>query len=172
MSSIVVADAGPLIALAKIDHLNLLHQMYGEVLIPPAILKELALESHKPGSAVLKKAVLDGWLRMLEIHLSPDKSLLELLLDAGEVEAILLAEHINCRFLLIDERKGRVVAKKRGIPVVGVCGLLLLAKEQGFIPLVVPLLDKLLDIGYRLSSQLMLDVTRRAKEHKQSDIVG
>jgi predicted nucleic acid-binding protein len=64
-----------------------------------------------------------------------------------------------------------MVAKKRGIPVVGVCGLLLLAKEQGFIPLVIPLLDKLLDIGYRLSSQLMLEVTRRAKEHKQSDIV-
>jgi hypothetical protein len=47
MSSIIIADAGPLIALAKIDHLNLLHQMYGEVLIPPAIFKELAVDSQK-----------------------------------------------------------------------------------------------------------------------------
>jgi hypothetical protein len=163
MSSIVVADAGPLIALAKIDLLNYRNQMYGEVLIPPTNLKELALESHKPGSALLKTAISEGWLRMMDIQSSPDQSLLSLL-DAGEAEAILLAEQVNCRFLLIDERKGRVVAKKRGIPIVGVCGLLLLAKDQGFIQLLVPLLNKLLDISYRLSSQLISEVTNRAKE--------
>ncbi len=162
MNAIIVADAGPLIALAKIGHLNLLHQMYGEVLIPPAILKELAVDTHKPGSALLKTALSDGWLQVIEIPLSKDKSLLELLLDAGEVEAILLA--LKCRFLLIDERKGRVVAKKRGIAIVGVCGILLLAKEQGFISLVVPLLNQLLNIGYRLSSQLILEVTNLAEE--------
>ncbi|OQY54361.1 MAG: hypothetical protein DRR08_13810 [Candidatus Parabeggiatoa sp. nov. 2] len=94
MSSIVVADAGPLIALAKIDLLNLLHQMYGEVLIPPTILKELALESHKPGSALLKTAISEGWLRMMEIPFSLVQSLFRLL-DAGEAEAILLAEQVN-----------------------------------------------------------------------------
>ncbi|RKZ45520.1 MAG: DUF3368 domain-containing protein [Candidatus Parabeggiatoa sp. nov. 3] len=164
MNAIIVADAGPLIALAKIGHLNLLHQMYGEVLIPPAILKELAVDTHKPGSALLKTALSDGWLQVIEIPLSKDKSLLELLLDAGEVEAILLAEKLKCRFLLIDERSGRVVAKKRGIAIVGVCGILLLAKEQGFIFLVVPLLNQLLNIGYRLSSQLILEVTNLAEE--------
>jgi len=164
MSSVIVADAGPLIALAKIGHLNLLHQMYGDVLIPSAIFKELAVDSQKPGTAILKTALSEGKLQIVEVRPSKEKSSLGLLLDPGEVEAILLAEQINCRFLLMDERKGRIVAKKRGIPTVGICGLLLLAKEEGFIPLVAPLLNKLLDIGYRLSSQLISDVTNRAKE--------
>jgi predicted nucleic acid-binding protein len=110
--------------------------MYGEVLIPPAIFKELAVDSQKPGTATLKTALSEGKLRVVEVQPSKDKSPLGLLLDPGEVEAILLAEQMNCRFLLMDERKGRLVAKKRGIPIVGICGLLLLAKEQGFIPLV------------------------------------
>jgi predicted nucleic acid-binding protein len=75
MSSIIIADAGPLIALAKIDHLNLLHQMYGDVLIPPAIFKELAVDSQKPGTATLKTALSEGKLRVVEVQPSKDKSL-------------------------------------------------------------------------------------------------
>ena len=90
--------------------------------------------------------------------------MLQLLLDKGETEAILLAELVNCRFLLIDERKGRAVAKKRGIPIVGICGLLLLAKEKGFISKVMPPLNNLLNIGYRISPKLISQVLDRAQE--------
>jgi predicted nucleic acid-binding protein len=75
--------------------------MYGEVLIPPAIFKELAVDSQKPGTATLKTALSEGKLRVVEVQPSKDKSPLGLLLDPGEVEAILLAEQMNCRFLLI-----------------------------------------------------------------------
>ncbi len=168
-SSLIVADAGPLIALARIEHLELLRQRYGEILIPPAVLTELALESQKPGTALLKQAVLSGWLQVVEVSHSNDYSRLTLLLDVGEAEAILLAEQRHCHLLLIDERKGRMVAKQRGLAVIGICGLLLLAKEQGLISLVVPCLNQLSRIGYRISPQLRLEVASRAGEQLMSE---
>jgi predicted nucleic acid-binding protein len=165
MNSIVVADAGPLIALARINYLNIIHNMYGNILIPTAVFKELAIETNKPGVVILKTAISDGWLKVVETEFSlKEKSVLRLLLDKGETEAILLAELVNCRFLLIDERKGRAVAKQRGIPIVGICGLLLLAKEKGFISKVVLPLNNLLNIGYRISPKLISQVLDRAKE--------
>ena len=65
MNSIVVADAGPLIALAKIEYLNIIHNMYGDILIPTAVFKELAIETNKPGVAILKTAISDGWLKVV-----------------------------------------------------------------------------------------------------------
>ena len=99
-SSLIVADAGPLIALARIEHLELLRQRYGEILIPPAVFTELALESQRPGTALLKQAVLSGWLQVVEVSHSNDYSRLTLLLDVGEAEAILLAEQRHCHLLL------------------------------------------------------------------------
>ena len=58
----IVADAGPFIALARVRQLDLLQRLYGQVLIPPAVLHELALGSGRPGAAVLEDALGSGWL--------------------------------------------------------------------------------------------------------------
>jgi hypothetical protein len=88
-----------------------------------------------------------------------------LVLDPGEAEARLLAEEVECRFLLIDERKGRAVAERRGITVVGVAGVLLAARKRCLIDAVLPILKSLEVGGYRFSSELMKEIARLAGEN-------
>lgn len=159
----VVADAGPLIGLARVDALPFLHQIYGEVLVPPQVVEELRLEERRPGSQALARAVADGWLEAVG-PAGPGGGRTPPGLDPGEAEAILLAEAMGARFLLIDERRGRAAARARGIPVVGVAGVLLVVKERELIPEVAPWLGRLAAAGYRLSTDLMAKVLRLAGE--------
>ncbi len=89
---------------------------------------------------------------------------LGLLLDAGESAAILLALETQCRFLLIDERRGRQIARRRGIPVVGLAGVLLAARQQGLLESVGSVLAALSRQGYRLADALVAEVLRLAGE--------
>ena len=91
---------------------------------------------------------------------------LTLILDPGEAEAIALAEEENCRFLLIDEQKDREIAKRRGIPVVGLVGALLAAKQRGFIDEVMPIVKSLGEMDYRMSHSLMREIAWLAGENE------
>lgn len=162
MSRVVVADAGPLIALARIGRLELLNRLYGGVVVPTAVMEELQLDSYRPGARALGAALTAGWL---EVMTAPTDGLeVKRLLDPGEAEAILLAEKIACRFLLIDERRGRAVARHRGLPVVGTGGLMLSAKRMGALEAVTPELERLAENGYRLAPKLVEEIRRLAGE--------
>ena len=164
MTEIVVADTGPLIALARGGHLQLLQTLYEEIIIPPAVHTELCLGSGRPGSKRLADAFGQGWLQVKRLSASATSTLdeLTLILDPCEAEAIVLAEEMDCRFLLIDERKGRAVARRRGVPIAGIAGVLLAAKKHGFIDEVLPLVKDLEQIGYRMSPALVSEIARRA----------
>jgi predicted nucleic acid-binding protein len=160
----IVADAGPLIALARIQRLSLLQQLYGEVLIPAAVQRELQLDTHRPGAQVLTQAIDAGWLHAQTVGDTTELTTLSQPLDAGEAEAVLLAEQATCQFLLIDDWQGRTVAKQRGLPVVGVAGVLLAAKQQSLVTEIRPVLTELVMIGYRLSPRLVAKVICLAGE--------
>lgn len=168
MSRIVVADAGPLIGLARIDRIALLTTLYGPVTVPKAVLEELRVDSDRPGARVLADALAAGSIEACAVpkDRTPDLERLSLLLDAGEAEAILLAQALVCRFLLIDERRGRAIARRHAIPVVGVAGVLLAAKRRGLLEQVEPVLSALSKTGYRLSDALVAEVLRLAGEMK------
>ncbi|MYJ74841.1 MAG: DUF3368 domain-containing protein [Gammaproteobacteria bacterium] len=68
------------------------------------------------------------------------------------------------RILLIDDAKGRDVARRAGIPLVGLAGVLLAAKSKGLLVAVNPVLEDLVGVGYRLSRQLIDGIRRRANE--------
>ena len=162
----IVADAGPLIALARIGQLDLLRRLYGEVLIPSAVLDELALTSGRPGAAVLGDSVKSSWIS--EQPAIPKSAVAELtpFLGQGEAEAIVLATRTHPQFLLIDDAKGRKAARRQDTSIVGVAGVLLVAKAMGEIAAVTPILDDLSNIGYRLSARLVSEIRSLAREQE------
>ena len=154
MSHPIVADASPLIALARAGLLRLLRDLYGQVLVPSAVHEELEIARRRPGYESLEEALAEGWLAPVAVQAVEGQERLGRLVGRGEREAILLATRHACRFLLIDERSGRAAAEKQGIPVVGTGGVLLAAKQQGLIPSVAAVLDQLAALRFRLSGEL------------------
>ena len=85
-------------------------------------------------------------------------------LDEGEAEVIQLAKEARATTVIIDEKKGRRVAKSLGLRVRGTLGILLELKKRGLIKLVKPVIDEMLKEGYYLSSELIAEVLRAAGE--------
>ena len=132
----VVSNTSPLSNLAIIGRLHLLRERYACVVIPSAVRAELLGLTHPAGRAAIKAALRDGWL--IEESLPVQRILPELRgsLDPGEAEAIALAASTATDVLLLDERRGRLAARRLGIAVGGVLGELLHAKTAGLIPAV------------------------------------
>ena len=165
MTRPVVADTGPLIALARVARLELLRQRYGRVVVPPAVHAELALDSDRSGARALSGAFNAGWLTIGSVTSSGSVRELAGLLDPGEAEALALAEQEAARFLLVDDARGRGIARSRDIAVVGAVGVLLAAKShRGEIAAVSPILEALTNTGYRLSPRLVAGLLDRAGE--------
>ena len=159
-----VADAGPLIALARVEKLQLLRRLFGDGLIPPAVHRKIQAGSGRPGATGIGEAVSAGWLRVASLGDDAQAADLVRIVDAGEAEAIALCLERSARFLLIDDAKGRKVAQRAGIPLVGVAGVLLAAKSRGLLVAVSPVLEELEGVGYRLSQQLIDGVRLKANE--------
>jgi uncharacterized protein len=160
---IVVSDASPLIALAAIKKLDLLRALYREIVIPSAVFDEVtAVRQTAPGADELRAATWIG------VRQAGDRALVEALsmeLDAGEAEAIALAVEVEADLLLMDERRGRIVATRLGRPVVGVLGVIVEAKAAGLISAVRPVLEALVgEAGFRISSTLHERVLAAAGE--------
>jgi predicted nucleic acid-binding protein len=142
---IVVSDTSPITALLTVGQGGLLSQLFGEVIIPPAVESEL-LRTHP---------VLPAWLIARPIRDQAKAVLFGQTVDRGEAEAIVLAEELHADHLLIDERKGRRLARQQGLPIVGLLGIVLLAKRAQFIPSARALLDALdRQAGIYLSNEL------------------
>ena len=164
MTRPVVADTGPLIALARVERLELLPRLYERLIVPPAVHVELTLDSDRPGARVLAGAFDAGWITVEAVTDSASAKELARLLGPGEAEAIALAEQVDARFLLVDDARGRRIARSRGIPVAGVAGVLLAAKSRGEVAAVGPILEALTNTGYHLSPRLVAGVLNRAGE--------
>ncbi len=151
---LVVADAGPLIALKGIDRLHLLRDLYGDVLAPPAVLREISPSVGSP----------PGWIVQATPSGKVPVDLLESRLGVGEVEAIQLARQISADWLLLDDLAARRWALARELPVVGTVGILVRAREHGFVPAVRPLLDALIRNGNFIGAGLYEGALRRVGE--------
>ena len=130
---IVVSDTSPLTALLTIGEGDLLPKLFADVVIPAAVRDEL-LRSHP---------ALPGWLRIERVHDSSEALRLAGIVDTGEAEAIELAKELKADWLLIDERKGRRLAVQEGVPVIGLIGVMLLAKRRQLIASARMLLERL-----------------------------
>ena len=146
----VVADASTLIGLSRIKQLNLLRELYGEVVIPQSVYDEVVIES-KDGSEKVKTA------KYLKVEKVTDSKVVELFLGylgKGEAEVIILSKEKKADLILVDEKKARKAARRAGFKVVGVLGLLLAAKNKELIPAIKPFVEDLSNQGFRLSKNV------------------
>ena len=153
MSVLIVADTGPLVILAKLDHLHLLAKLYAEVRVPETVLREATYLAHRSDAKRIKRFI-GGSIRMVADLAEDDPAYLHCGLDDGETQAISQAKQAHCPVLL-DEKRGRSVAKTEKVDVLGTVGLLLKAKQTGLIAAVSPLLDQMLAHDYRLAPTLI-----------------
>lgn len=127
---IVVADTSPLNYFLQISCESLLPSLYQRVLVPPAVLHELA---HPEAPKVVAQWLLHlpDWIEVRRTAAPADAALADL--DPGEREAIQLAQEQRADLLLIDERRGRMEAKRRGLATTGTLGVLLAGAQRGLI---------------------------------------
>jgi uncharacterized protein len=149
----IVSNASPLIALVRIGQLDILRQLYSEIIIPEAVWHEVVVEgADQPGAEVVSSA---SWIVRRTVTNRALVHGLQQELDAGEAEAIALAVEMDDALLLMDERLGRDTARHFGIRYTGVVGVLIEAKHQGFVRAIQPHLDALRDFaGFRVSEAL------------------
>ncbi len=139
----VVSNTSPISNLAIIDRIDLLRARYGRVVIPSAVAAELQALTHREGRAAIQAAMNDGWLVTELLSDESEAGRLGNSLDVGEAEAIALAAATAADVLLLDERRGRVVARESGLRVAGALGELLHAKLTGSIPSMKAEIDRL-----------------------------
>lgn len=132
MAGIVIADASPLIALARVNGLDWLPSLFGEVMVTEEVLAEVLTGSYPATEAPIRQALSAGWLRVVAIE-TPEPALPDL--DEGEASSIRLAlSRTEPALLLIDERSGRAVAQELGLNVAGTAAVIGLARQRGLIP--------------------------------------
>jgi len=149
----IVSNASPLINMARIQQLDLLRRLYGELTVPEAVWREVVVEgAGQPGAKEIEVA---SWIRVQPVTNRELVQALRQELDAGESEAIALALESGAEFLLMDERLGRETALHMGVRRTGLIGALVEAKRKGLISEVKPLLNALRDVaGFRVSEAL------------------
>ncbi|RTQ50201.1 DUF3368 domain-containing protein [Hymenobacter gummosus] len=151
MPPVIIADASCLILLEKIGALELLPRLFGRITVTDIVAAEYGLP-------------LPEWAAVKVNQDASQLQLLSLTLDRGEASAIALAlEQSDC-LLIMDERRGRQVAFRLHLPVVGTLGILLRAKSSGLIGAIKPLLDAIGTTNFRLSNQLVQLVLKQAGE--------
>lgn len=147
---ILVADSSALIALSVCNSLGLLEQLFDTVVVPETVYYE-ATRPDKNEAQNIKK-FLNGKVHKVDIQ---NYVFLDGFADLGETEAMLLYKQISADKLLIDDRRGRKVAKINNISIIGSVGVLLAAKEKGLIEKVSPLLKKIATSDIYLSSEVI-----------------
>lgn len=151
-----VSDAGPLIHLSWIDHLAVLTSLFDEVLIPPAVREEIfAVPPGTLGLDHIEEAFAQGRFQVRIPGNPPRLSLSSGELDAGEIEAINLANDTEADLLITDDTAARRAASRNGLEVIGTVGVLIQARREGIVPETFPLLLELRRYGQWMSEELL-----------------
>ena len=161
MRKIVIADAGPLIAFARLGQLELLTQVFLQVLVTEEVFTECTSRSEYAEAKPILEAAQN---QMIQRCCAPPLHFeLALHVDAGEASAIAAAAKWGCG-VLMDDKAGRRMAQKFGVASIGTVGVLVLAKQKNMLPSIKPLLDRLSKSGYFLGDNLIASALATAGE--------
>lgn len=161
MARLVLADASPLIALARLGGLRWLPVLFGTLVLPESVRAEILDHGDWPGQDALRKAIEAGALVVCDDDDTPE--LPEL--DEGEAACIRIAlRHGGPALILIDERAGRAVAAEHGIAVAGTAAVIGMAKQCGLIPSARDAFEELRRGDFRISDEVIQAVLQRVGE--------
>ena len=130
---IVISDTTPIISLIKINKLELIQKLFEKVTIPQAVYYELVSNprfaseaSIVYNSSYISIVKIDNQKKVEELKYNSG-------LDTGESEAIVCSKLVKADLLLMDEQKGRTVARNLGLSITGTIGILIQSFKEGFI---------------------------------------
>jgi len=144
---VIVSDASPLIALTQVGQLLLLPRLFTYVWIPAAVAHEIA-----------RTVAAADWLRVEAPASVPSR--IPATLGAGEREAMALALQYET-LLLVDETRARSAAARLGLQTVGTLGILIRAKNAGFLSAITPVIDELIGTHHFWASDALREKTLR-----------
>jgi predicted nucleic acid-binding protein len=151
MPKTIISDTSCFILLSKINELDLLHKVYGEIVTTT----EIADEFGDP---------LPDWVEITSVKDKSRQQLLEMQLDKGESSAIALALETPDSTVILDDYKARKIAEQLGILYTGTIGIIIKAKQLGIISSIKPFLNKIKQTDFRLSVELEILALKEAKE--------
>lgn len=156
----IISNTTPILSLLKINKLEILKELYGQVIIPNAVYQEIEEGKHKEYYKDLTKI---DWLIIKRIK---DESSRDYFvdLDDGEAEVLILAKELNADLVILDEILGRRYAKVLKYKLTGTLGVLLKSKEKGIIKSLKLLLTELTEKGTWLNPKLIKEVLKIANE--------
>ena len=147
----VVSNTSPISYLVLIDQIDLLPRIFTTLIIPTTVRDEL-IDPKAPIAVQQWIANPPNWLSIQSISTPPDPELLTL--DAGECSAILLAETLSARLILLDDLAARHIAARRKLPLIGSLGILDLAASNGWIDFA-DAISRLRSTNFRSSTRLI-----------------
>jgi predicted nucleic acid-binding protein len=147
---IVISDTSPICYLVLIDAIDLLPQLYEEVIIPEAVCIELGASASP---TILREWINNppSWLIVQSVETINDESLSSL--DLGERNVIFLAEKLKADLVVLDEQEGRKIAASKNLKVIGLLGILYQAAIRDLIDLE-EYVERLRKTNFRASSGL------------------
>ncbi|MCM1494481.1 MAG: DUF3368 domain-containing protein [Bacteroides sp.] len=149
----VIVNTTPLIALCHVGQLDLLKKIYGEILIPQAVYRELSEKKE----SICKKQVDNSldWIHVEKIENQLAKSMFKTQLHDGEVEVMILAKEKHADIIIMDDANAKKHAKYLKLPVTGTLGVLIKARKQGYISELKPVIQEMIDKNIYISENLM-----------------
>ncbi len=158
----IISNSTPLIALNKVGKLNLLKEIYGEIIIPYAVYEEVII---KPKLKDIDDFIQNsGFIKIVRIKNNEAKEFFQPSLHKGEIEVMILAREEKADLSIIDDLLARKYAKYHNLKITGTIGVLIKAKETGLIPEIKPIIDELINSGIYIDKRLYEKVIKMAKE--------
>jgi predicted nucleic acid-binding protein len=157
--SLVVCDTTPLNYLILIEKIDVLPSLFGSLITPPAVIAEMR-HPKAPAAVARWAGSPPRWLKI-----QAPRHDLNLALGPGETEAMALAEELSIRAILIDDKKARIEAQKRGMVTIGTIAILELADEAKLLDFEA-CLSLLLNTTFRIESGLLNPIRVRVRARK------
>ena len=162
----VIFNSSPLINLAKADILDILFNLFEQIIIPEAVYNEVVLEGkNKEGTDKISELIEKNQITIKQVSNTPLVTALNKHLDLGEAEAITLTLDCKANLLVLDEKEARNYALIYDISITGFIGILIRAKNKGVINEVKHYLDLIISKGFYIKESLYNEILEVVDEN-------